>query len=175
MVFGRHLSCCEIDVCELPGILGLRGPWLSIWIDPVRGLNLGPRILAFQLEFLSHCIPWSLYSRPSGLWLDMWGPNQGLQPLSKDSIRDPLTNCTILGPRTVDLTCTFQEQLIVVEVCFLAARNKNSFSQAAHFFYIVKSSTKQYWLFLSRHKIGPYEGPKYIIPEQHKIIDFLPG
>ena len=28
----------------------------------------------------------------------MWGPNQGFEPLSKDSIRDPLTNCTILGP-----------------------------------------------------------------------------
>ena len=27
----------------------------------------------------------------------MWGPNQGFEPLSKDSIRDPLTNCTILG------------------------------------------------------------------------------
>ena len=35
------------------------------------------------------------------------------------------------NPRTVDLTCTFQEQLIVVEDQFLAARNKNSISQAA--------------------------------------------
>ncbi len=79
------------------------------------------------------------------------------------------------NPRTVDLTCTFQEQLIVVEDQFLASRNKNNISQAAHFFHIVKSSTKQYWLFLSRHGIGPYEGPKYIIPEQQEIIDFLLG
>ena len=38
------------------------------------------------------------------------------------------------NPRTVDLTCTFQEQLIVVEDRFLAARNKNSISLAAQFF-----------------------------------------
>ena len=35
------------------------------------------------------------------------------------------------NPGTVDLTCTFQEQLIVVEEQFLAAQNKNSISQAA--------------------------------------------
>ena len=34
----------------------------------------------------------------------MWGPNQGFEPLSKDSIRDPLTNCTILGPIGVVFT-----------------------------------------------------------------------
>ena len=79
------------------------------------------------------------------------------------------------NPRTVDLICTFQEQLIVVEDRFLAAQNKNSISQATQFFYLVESSTKEYWLFLSRHEIGPYEGQKFIIPEQHKIIDFLLG
>ena len=35
------------------------------------------------------------------------------------------------NPRTVDLTCTFQEQLIVPKNRFLAAQNKNSISQAA--------------------------------------------
>ncbi len=34
------------------------------------------------------------------------------------------------NPRTVVLTCAFQEQLIVVKNQFLAARNKNSISQA---------------------------------------------
>jgi hypothetical protein len=57
----------------------------------------------------------------------------------------------------------------------LASRNKNSISQATQNCYKVKSSTKQYWLFLSRHEIDPYEGPKYIIPEQHEMIDFLLG
>jgi hypothetical protein len=79
------------------------------------------------------------------------------------------------NPRTVDLTCTFQEQLIVGKNQFLAARNKNSISQAAQIFYLVEGSTEQYWLFLSRHEIGQYEGRKYIIPEQHTIIDFLLG
>jgi hypothetical protein len=36
--------------------------------------------------------------------------------------------------RTVDLTCTFQEQLIVGKNRFLAAQNKNSVSQAAQIF-----------------------------------------
>jgi hypothetical protein len=40
---------------------------------------------------------------------------------------------------------------------------------------LVESSTKQYWLFLSHHKIGQFDGRKYIILEQHKIIDFLQG
>ena len=79
------------------------------------------------------------------------------------------------NPRTVDLTCTFQEQLIVVEDRFLSSRNKNSISQASQKKLYSKEQHKQYWLFLSRHEIDPYEGPKYIIPEQHKMIDFLLG
>jgi hypothetical protein len=38
------------------------------------------------------------------------------------------------NPRTVDLTCTFQEQLIVGKNRILAARNKNCISQAAQIF-----------------------------------------
>ncbi len=58
------------------------------------------------------------------------------------------------NPRTVDLTCTFQEQLIVVEDRFLAFRNKNSISQAAqkklyskeqHKTILVVSLTSQNW------------------------------
>jgi hypothetical protein len=80
------------------------------------------------------------------------------------------------NPRTVEPTHTFHEQLIVVKNQFLAARNKNRISRATrNLLYLVESSTKQYWLFLSRHKIGQFEGRKYIIPEQHKIIDFLQG
>ena len=72
-----------------------------------------------------------------------------------------LSVSVLCNPRTVDLTCTFQEQLLVVEDRFLAAQNKNSISQATQFFYLVESSTKEYWLFLSRHEIGQYEGPKW--------------
>jgi hypothetical protein len=46
---------------------------------------------------------------PIGLWLDMWGsnpcpiipyvivPHEGFEPLTQDSMSNPLTNCTILG------------------------------------------------------------------------------
>ncbi len=47
---------------------------------------------------------------PIGLWLDMWGsnpcpiipyaivPHEGFEPLTQDSMSNPLTNCTTLGP-----------------------------------------------------------------------------
>ncbi len=47
---------------------------------------------------------------PIGLWLDMWGsnpcqiipyaiiPHERFEPLTQDSMSNPLTNCTILGP-----------------------------------------------------------------------------
>jgi hypothetical protein len=58
-------------------------------------------------------------------------------PLIMGKLLKYLVVAFFCNPRTVDLTCTFQEQLIVGKNLFLAARNKNSISQAAQIFFIL--------------------------------------
>ena len=69
--------------------------------------------MVFSLAFIllrDKCVCASRSIGPIGLWLDMWGPNpcaiipyaivphEGFEPLTQDSMSNPLTNCTILGP-----------------------------------------------------------------------------
>ena len=81
------------------------------------------------------------------------------------------------NPRTVDLACTFQEQLIVAEDRFLASRNKNSISQAAaQFFYLLRAAQNNIGCFSHVTKLTHMRVQnKYIIPEQHEMIEFLLG
>jgi hypothetical protein len=81
----------------------------------------------------------------------MWGPNplprntKGVEPLTKDSIRDPLTNCTILGPWGKGVIGLFEEAGDGVGCHFRLIVLKNNCPRVRGVFFQTRGAGRVLW------------------------------